>query len=383
MRLNYKNLLLTTATALLLTACGGSGREEDPEVGNQPPTVENPTLQTKQAKAQLGALSGATVEIHELGVTPYKLLHTEITSSGDTVEKTGNFDSHHETLEADKFYLYTVSNGLDVDANDDGVIDAVPTVNKGSFHAIVQGKSVKKVKGDFKVTTASELLYKKVKADIDDTEKLEEKLTASAKEIFKDSIDGNTEITSDDILQYNPVEHKEVFTEEYQEKLPQIIKDIHEDKKVVEKQAPTANAGGDKSIVIGNSVTLKASGLDMDGSIISYSWSENGNPLSDKQSFTYKPTTLGAHTLTLTVTDNDNLTAIDSVKITVVEKPNTEPIAKAASYTLEEDTSKSITLEGSDADNDALTYEVVTNPTYGTLSGEAPNLTYTPNANYN
>ena len=368
MKLNYKHLLLSTTTALLLTACGGNSTQTP---------AENP--QTKQAKAQLGALSGATVEIHELGVTPYKLLFTETTSAGDTVEKTGNFDSHHTELDDEKFYLYTVSNGIDVDANDDGVIDAVPTINKGSFHAIVQGKSVKKVKGDFKVTVASELLYKKVKADINATEKLEVKLDSAAKEIFKDS-----EVTSEDILQYNPVEHKEVFKEEYQEQLPQIIKDIHDNKKeVVEKQAPSANAGGDRSIMIGSSVTLKASGVDIDGSIVTYNWSEDGNSLSNKQSFTYKPTTLGANTLTLTVTDNDNLTATDSILITVVDKPNTAPTAKEASYTLEEDTSKSITLEGDDIDSDALTYKVVVNPTYGRLSGDAPNLTYTPNDNYN
>ena len=360
----------------MLTACGGSGRDDAPV--SEQPAKENPTPQTKQAKAQLGALSGATVEIHELGVTPYKLLFTEKTSAGDTVEKTGNFDAHYEALDDEKFYLYTVSNGIDVDANDDGVIDAIPTINKGSFHAIVQGKSVKKVKGDFKVTTASELLYKKVKGDIDDTEKLETKLDSTAKEIFKDS-----EVTSEDILQYNPVEHKEVFKEAYQEKLPQIIKDIHDDKKIIEKQAPTANAGSDRSIMIGSAVTLKASGLDMDGSIVTYNWSENGNSLSDSQNLTYKPTTLGAHTLTLTLTDNDGLEASDRVLITVVEKPNTAPTAKEASYTLEEDTSKSITLEGSDPDSDALTYKIVVNPTYGTLSGEAPNLTYIPNDNYN
>ena len=42
-----------------------------------------------------------------------------------------------------------------------------------------------------------------------------------------------------------------------------------------------------------------------------------------------------------------------------------------------------ITLTGSDIDGDALTFQVVAQPTNGTLSGTAPDLTYTPNADFN
>ena len=41
-----------------------------------------------------------------------------------------------------------------------------------------------------------------------------------------------------------------------------------------------------------------------------------------------------------------------------------------------------ITLTGSDVDGDPLTFSVATNPAHGTLSGTAPNLTYTPTAGY-
>ncbi|PZF84374.1 choice-of-anchor L domain-containing protein [Jiangella anatolica] len=42
------------------------------------------------------------------------------------------------------------------------------------------------------------------------------------------------------------------------------------------------------------------------------------------------------------------------------------------------DTPVEITLTGSDEDGDELTYELASEPANGTLSGEAPNLTYTP-----
>ncbi len=61
---------------------------------------------------------------------------------------------------------------------------------------------------------------------------------------------------------------------------------------------------------------------------------------------------------------------------------NHAPVATAQRVTTPEDTAKAITLSGTDEDNDTLTYTVASHPTHGTLSGTAPNLTYTPAANF-
>ncbi len=45
-------------------------------------------------------------------------------------------------------------------------------------------------------------------------------------------------------------------------------------------------------------------------------------------------------------------------------------------------TTASITLAGTDADGDSLLYSVIDQPLHGSLSGTAPNLTYTPDSNY-
>ena len=50
--------------------------------------------------------------------------------------------------------------------------------------------------------------------------------------------------------------------------------------------------------------------------------------------------------------------------------------------TTEEDTAKAITLTGSDPNELPLTFAVETPPSHGELTGAAPNLTYTPTANY-
>jgi VCBS repeat-containing protein len=48
----------------------------------------------------------------------------------------------------------------------------------------------------------------------------------------------------------------------------------------------------------------------------------------------------------------------------------------------DEDVATAITLAATDVEGDALTFSIVTPPSHGTLSGTAPNLIYTPAANY-
>ena len=93
----------------------------------------------------------------------------------------------------------------------------------------------------------------------------------------------------------------------------------------------------------------------------------------------------GADSFTFKVNDGapnfaDSAPATVSLTIAPV---NDAPVAAAQSLTTAEDTALSVTLSGSDAENQALTYILVTPPTKGTLSGTAPALTYTPAANEN
>src|SRR5207248_191734 len=88
----------------------------------------------------------------------------------------------------------------------------------------------------------------------------------------------------------------------------------------------------------------------------------------DSFTFTAKDATLVSTTATVTTT---------------VTPANDAPVANAQSVTTAEDTAAPIVLTASDVDGDPLTYAVATQPTHGTLSGTAPNVTYTPALNYN
>ncbi len=84
---------------------------------------------------------------------------------------------------------------------------------------------------------------------------------------------------------------------------------------------------------------------------------------------------------TLTAGNNYNLTYIGAnLSITAVAQPAANP----QSVTTAQDTTTAVTLTGSDPNTPPLTlaYTVTTNPAHGTLSGTAPDLTYTPATGY-
>jgi hypothetical protein len=62
---------------------------------------------------------------------------------------------------------------------------------------------------------------------------------------------------------------------------------------------------------------------------------------------------------------------------------NRPPVAFGQTASLNEDTSKPITLVATDPEGNPISYILDTLPSHGTLSGNAPNLTYTPTENYN
>jgi hypothetical protein len=93
-------------------------------------------------------------------------------------------------------------------------------------------------------------------------------------------------------------------------------------------------------------------------------------------STTVSPTETTPYEITVT---NLGGTGTASVTVTML---NTPPVADPQLVTTDEDTAVLIILTGSDLDGDPLTYQVTSGPTNGTLTGTAPELTYTPGADW-
>jgi hypothetical protein len=131
-------------------------------------------------------------------------------------------------------------------------------------------------------------------------------------------------------------------------------------------------------------IVLTAS--DLDGDALTYSvvaGPAHGSLSGTAPTLTYTPATLysGADSFTFKANDGTADSNVATVSVTVTHV-NHAPVASAQSVTTNEDTAKAIVLVATDVDNDPLTYAVVTAPLHGTLTGTAPNVTYTPAPNY-
>lgn len=100
-------------------------------------------------------------------------------------------------------------------------------------------------------------------------------------------------------------------------------------------QAPTANAGIDKTVQLNQTVTITGSGSDTDGTVVSYQWKEGSTILAGTASFSYTPTTTGTNTLTLTVTDDDGATGSDTMDVTITSATSNRTITITDDYQVE------------------------------------------------
>ncbi len=153
-------------------------------------------------------------------------------------------------------------------------------------------------------------------------------------------------------------------------------------------QAPTANAGPDRTITLPtNSTTLNGSGTDTDGSISGYSWTKlTGPAVGTIVSPTAAVTNLtgldvGVYTFQLRVTDNGGLMDTDTVTVTVFASvpSNQVPTANAGpdrNITLPTSTT-TLNGSGTDTDGSIISYQwsKLTGPTTFTISSPSSAVT--------
>jgi autotransporter-associated beta strand protein len=134
-------------------------------------------------------------------------------------------------------------------------------------------------------------------------------------------------------------------------------------------------------------LTITLAGTDVENDALTYTLftsPASGTLSGTAPNVLYTPAAdfYGAASFTFIVNDGTAASELATVSITVTAS-NDAPVAAAQNVSTAEETALPITLAGTDVDLDALTYAIVTPPANGTLSGSAPNLTYTPAANSN
>ncbi len=150
---------------------------------------------------------------------------------------------------------------------------------------------------------------------------------------------------------------------------------------------PTANPQS-VSVPFNTAKPITLTGSDPNSPPLALTYTVTANPThgtlsGTAPSLTYTPTAgyHGTDSFTFRVNNGFSSSAPATVSLTVAAGT---PTANPQSLSVAFNTAKALTLSGSDPDVPALplTYAVLTAPAHGTLSGAAPNLTYTPTAGY-
>jgi beta-glucanase (GH16 family) len=144
--------------------------------------------------------------------------------------------------------------------------------------------------------------------------------------------------------------------------------------------APEVDAGVDRVVRSGNSISITGSASDSDGTVESYLWTVQSGPNApvltnaDTENFTAAGLINGIYVFRLTATDDEGITGYDETSVFVGE--NLSPTADAGQDKMLSLPGSSISLEGgaADVDGNIVTYSwaVTSGPNTPTLTGTLP-----------
>jgi len=216
--------------SIALIKCYGECKKLEGSAGSYAEYIYE--VQSKLKQALLGPLSDANITLTQANNffdnSPF---YESSTTGGNSLTTSGVFyftSSVLNTLEADTYYVTTVIGGDDIDANDDGELDAIPTHNGGSLHAIVNTDIL--AQENFKVNILTEIAFQLTKEmlseDLNSTA-LQKKLDEIAIKLLKEDVDGNEEINYKDILAWVPIGDKDKLIRAYESYYVPIVQKIY------------------------------------------------------------------------------------------------------------------------------------------------------------
>ncbi len=205
MRIPMRELILMTYL-LLITACSG----ELVGTGDGSDNVSD-EQNGYHGQAILGPVINATIRVEKLFGEEGVLCSTVTTESTD-LDVAGTFTIPEDCItQPEILYVVSFSDGQDIDADDDGVIDPIYTTVTGTYHAILSGDQM--LIEDWKVSAATEAAYQAVQMGIDmlqlEVDEIKKILDEHGSEFLKDDLSGDGTIDYTDTLIWHPVRHRE------------------------------------------------------------------------------------------------------------------------------------------------------------------------------
>ena len=194
--------IISTSIVILLTACGSGSNNTD--------TIN-------QNQALLGPLSGATVTAY-LATDLNTAVETTTTTTGNDLNNTGRFTLTLSGLADSDWVLVKVSGGEDIDANDDGVIDTIPTDNLGSVYSLATAGSWR---SGANVTPLTDMIYHFADSHYNSLSTpinngtMMTFLNNYANQLTQD-INNDGQVNYSDVMQFKPYNHKNHYKHDWQ-----------------------------------------------------------------------------------------------------------------------------------------------------------------------
>ncbi len=204
---------LAISIVLALGGCGGGG-------GSNTPTSAPAPTPSATNQAVLGPLSGAAILAYRLTNLTTPVESVVANKSTTNLNLAGSFTLSLAGIPATEWILVTATGGQDIDANDDGIIDAVPSANAGTIHALATAADWRKSGSHINILT--ELAWQGVQAAVTagNTTALPEDLKWASLSLVRLDINGDGVVDYKDLLAFIPSNAVE------KEKLGFVFKDI-------------------------------------------------------------------------------------------------------------------------------------------------------------
>ncbi len=183
----------------------------------------------------LGPLSDAKIQIFDLNDTNLPLYKTR-TTGGNSILTAGILNISKDflkTLDEESYYLISVSGGRDIDTDDDGKTDEMPTENNGTIRAVIKGHTL--AKESFRVTVLSEAVYQLIKDRLSldgSLKRIESEMDELAARLLGDDVNGDSIITYADVLYWSPLYDKEKLLKNYNSLYMPIVQKIYSDEDI-------------------------------------------------------------------------------------------------------------------------------------------------------
>lgn len=310
--------------------------------------------------------------INQIYFGPVRDAHLEFYSVSDYAKKlsplfvgatSGGYDLHTaglvfipfsvvDQLSDNELYLLSAQGGEDIDADDDGKVDAAPASNNGTLHGVLSGKMIKD--GAYKVNILTELAYQVTKDmfDVNTSEVILDRMNKIAQRLITKDVNGDKVINSKDLTKWLPTTDKEKLLFDYDTTLEPIVQKLFNGEDIFMDAYkllyyPVADAGEDRIISFNSPLILDGSkSYDMNGNIVEYIWTEGDTVLcqSTEPVCEIDMLDIGTHNINLKITDNDGEIRDDNTTIVVTLNA---PVAKAGADQEIVENGTTFTLDGS------------------------------------